>query len=394
MFDRVMFLTDFVIDVSSDTATFTMAQFGSQMSFLFLVIVISFALGLSTVQTAQLGQAVSVVWCGLAFLIGWRLLPDAPANHVLEEGRSLLTEGFVQIYHTVKNIQANFRHGLRWYLLGIVFGEAAVNSFTVVSVIYLDEQMGLSSTQIGLFFLVTLFFSLPGSILASIVTKKLDPNRSWQLVMVLMIIVTAGGAMVVETLPNMVAYAWGAVIGVLLGWFYPTENLFFSMCLPKGQEAVRTSAGKVFERVLSLNALLSSIAGAIRILRVLHPNPWLVTATDLHRLGGEWRSSNVRSGFNSFLLPDCDLFFALCRAMAGYTERKRSCMSFLFALIHGTRLESQSCYRAGFVSHHKERKHFVRRIASCRFCPNSSKSHPKSTSPVCLVHGNIIFVFI
>ena len=30
---------------------------------------------------------------------------------------------------------------------------------------------------------------------------------------------------------------WGFCVGVTLGWFYPTENLFFSCILPKGQEA-------------------------------------------------------------------------------------------------------------------------------------------------------------
>jgi MFS-type transporter involved in bile tolerance (Atg22 family) len=38
------------------------------------------------------------------------------------------------------------------------------------------------------------------------------------------------------------AYIWGACMGVLLGWFYSTEGLFFSMVLPKGQEAELTGS--------------------------------------------------------------------------------------------------------------------------------------------------------
>merc|ERR1712238_267593 len=32
-------------------------------------------------------------------------------------------------------------------------------------------------------------------------------------------------------------YIWGAVIGIFLGWFYPTANLFYSQCIPRKQEA-------------------------------------------------------------------------------------------------------------------------------------------------------------
>jgi MFS-type transporter involved in bile tolerance (Atg22 family) len=31
-------------------------------------------------------------------------------------------------------------------------------------------------------------------------------------------------------------YIWGFSIGIFLGWFYPTENVFFSLCLPVDQE--------------------------------------------------------------------------------------------------------------------------------------------------------------
>merc|ERR1712224_807908 len=49
------------------------------------------------------------------------------------------------------------------------------------------------------------------------------------------------GAFVLDALKvelaKSVSYAWAVFIGLGLGWFYPTGNLFFSMCLPKGQEA-------------------------------------------------------------------------------------------------------------------------------------------------------------
>ena len=221
-----------------DAAIFTMVQFGAQSAFLIVVIAVGIAAGLDDVATAQVGQAINTVWSSVAFFIGWRLLPNMPARRVVPEGHSLLAEGFRQIFRTAKHINKEYNHGLKWFLLAVIFAEAAANAFTVVAVIFLDEQVGLSATEIGIFFLTTLICSLPGSLMASHITKRLDPNKSWQLSMLFLVIWAGGGIFVVDVSPKYVAYLWSVGVGIGLGWFYPTENLFFSMCLPVGQEAV------------------------------------------------------------------------------------------------------------------------------------------------------------
>lgn len=181
-----------------------------------------------------------LIACGAeSFYLGWKILPSVPARHLLDSGRSLFTEGFAQVFRTTIKIQKVYSRGLRWFFLALILAEAASNAFTVVAVVYLDEQIGLSGTEIGIFFLLTLIASLPGCSIGSAVTGRLDPNRSWQLSMFFLGLWSAGGAIVVDQLPQWAAYLWGGGIGVLLGWFYSTENLYFSMCLPKGQETVR-----------------------------------------------------------------------------------------------------------------------------------------------------------
>jgi MFS-type transporter involved in bile tolerance (Atg22 family) len=221
-----------------------MVQFATQASFLVVVIAISLGLGLGTVETSQLSQGVSTLLCSLLFLIGWKLLPHVPAKHTLPEGRSLITIGFVQVYLTAKNINQQYSHGLRWFFLALILAESSTNAFIVVSVVYLDEHIGLSSGEIGIFFLITLIGSLPGAVLGARVTKRLDPNRSWQLCMLCFALWAAGGVVVIDATTKNVAFLWGAGVGAHLGWYYPTENLFFSMCLPKGQEAVRSVVGE------------------------------------------------------------------------------------------------------------------------------------------------------
>lgn len=219
------------------TATFTMVQFAAQALFLISVIVFSLALGFGNVKTAQLSQAISALWAGIGFAIGWMLLPSVPATNLLPEGHSLLTEGFVQVYRTALKIRKHYGRGLRWFLWGVVFGEAAANSFTIVAVVYLSDHLHMSATEIGIFFLIALVGTLPGAWLGAMVTRRLDPNRSWRLSMVFMTIMAVGGAVVVDLVPRYLVYIWGVGIGAILGWFYSTESLFFSMCLPRGQEA-------------------------------------------------------------------------------------------------------------------------------------------------------------
>ena len=134
-----------------------------------------------------------------------------------------------------------YPHGLRWFLLATVFAEAGANAFTVLAVVFLDDQLGMSGTQIGVVFLTTLVASVPGAKLGSFITAKTNPNTSLKINLVLFSVVTFAGAFALSGPERAyLAYVFGVFWGVILGWFYSTENLFFSMVLPKGQEAELT----------------------------------------------------------------------------------------------------------------------------------------------------------
>jgi len=197
------------------------------------------AIWVNDVLAAQVSQAVDTVWSGTCFYISWKLLESVPPRHVRTEGKSLIAEGFLQTARTVKDINRTYKKGTRWYFLALVFAESGANAFTVVSVVYLVEHLGFGSMLVGLFFLTSLVFTLPGSILAVRVTKKLDPKRSYRLSMIVLFFWSSIGAVLIDYIPfkEIFAFVWAVGIGICLGWFYPTEDLFFSMCLPKGQEA-------------------------------------------------------------------------------------------------------------------------------------------------------------
>uniref|UniRef100_A0A7S1UYJ8 Major facilitator superfamily (MFS) profile domain-containing protein n=1 Tax=Grammatophora oceanica TaxID=210454 RepID=A0A7S1UYJ8_9STRA len=218
-------------------STFTMVQFASQLIFAIVMTAIGFALSLDGVTSAQMAQGLNAVCITFSFVMSWRLLPRVPPSRELPEGRPLWIAGFIQVGQTAARIHRDFGQSLRWFFLALIFAEAAVNSFTTVSVIYLSEHVGLSAQEIGIFFLTTLVATLPGSVLGGFVTSRIQPKNSYRLCMLILVFVTIGGALILKSGAKAAAFIWGLCIGVMLGWYYPTENLFFSLCLPKGQDA-------------------------------------------------------------------------------------------------------------------------------------------------------------
>lgn len=123
-------------------------------------------------------------------------------------------------------------------MLATVFAQSSVGALTTVSVVYLSSEVGLNATDISLFFFVVLVGTIPGTKVASVISKRTNPNTSWQLSMVFLFVVLVIGGLTLDSAPNKyLSLVWGFFLGGVLGWFYPTENLFFSCVLPRGKEA-------------------------------------------------------------------------------------------------------------------------------------------------------------
>ena len=203
-----------------------------------LVIAVSLSLQFNDVQTGRLGQGFNTLTATTSFYYGWKLMPRVPAKHTLPEGRWMLTQGFIQNWNTAKEINRHYKKGLRWFLLSVVFGEAAANAFTIVSVVFLDEQLGLTGSQVGIFFFLALLGMIPGGKLSEFVTARTNPKRSWCLSMlVLFVLSTVGSLTLSKDNAFPFSYVWGFGIGILLGWYYPTEGMILSLCIPVGKEA-------------------------------------------------------------------------------------------------------------------------------------------------------------
>jgi MFS-type transporter involved in bile tolerance (Atg22 family) len=153
-------------------------------------------------------------------------------------GFRILAYGIRQNIRTAASIHRNYKKGLSKYLLATMFAQAGVAALTSTSVVYLSTEVGLNATDTLIFFLVVLIGTIPGTKLASLISKRVNPSTSWQLSMLSLFIAIVIGAFTLgDAASKYLSLVWGFIVGIVLGWFYPTENLFFSCILPKGQEA-------------------------------------------------------------------------------------------------------------------------------------------------------------
>ncbi|CAB9501117.1 Major facilitator superfamily [Seminavis robusta] len=220
------------------TTSFTMVQFSAETLLLVVVVGISLGLNMDDVETAHVAQAVSGSFIVVTFTLGWCYMPKVEARNVLEDGKSLVWEGFAQNWRTWKQINLHYKRSLKWFLLGIMFSEPATNAFTVVSVVFLNDQLKMAGNEIGLMLLMCLIAMIPGSLVFYCVAHSTNPNTSLCFSMIMLFIIAVGGAFTL-TPENAFpwAYIWGASIGLMLGCYYPSAKLFLSLVVPHGQEA-------------------------------------------------------------------------------------------------------------------------------------------------------------
>mmetsp|Transcript_26134 Transcript_26134/g.30354 ORF Transcript_26134/g.30354 Transcript_26134/m.30354 type:complete len:486 (+) Transcript_26134:142-1599(+) len=213
-------------------------MFGMESIYLVSVIGISIYYELGDVLTAQVAQVMNIVLSGFCYYYGWKFLTKKKARRELSKTEPLFLSGFLQVFRTASGISKHYGSSLGWFLLAVTFAEAGTNALTLVSVTYLKEAVEFSGTEIGIMFLIVIFCTIPGSAFGAWVTNKTNPKTSIKLQLVFFIIVNfAAFTTMTEPHHHHLAYYYGILWGISLGWFYPTESLIFSMIMPKGQEA-------------------------------------------------------------------------------------------------------------------------------------------------------------
>lgn len=208
----------------------------AQVCFLVVVIAVTGIAGFDDVQTGHFGQSFCTLCLLVFFSWGWKILPSRPPTQKVPEGHKLLLEGFRQNWRSLKKIHRHYK-SFQWFLIASALAEAGVSSLLPIAVTFLQGELNFSGTQVGIVFLISLLCSLPGTYGAAKVTEYLNPNSSLKLGLLVFAVVTAGGSFALTADRPYLGYVWGVLWGASLGWFYSSENLCFSLCIPSGHEA-------------------------------------------------------------------------------------------------------------------------------------------------------------
>lgn len=211
--------------------------FGGEVSYLFITVGVGTALDFDDVRLAQFGMLVCFLITLTFFWMSWRYMPSVPPQHELPEGRSLLLEGFRQNWMTCQRIQKEYKNGLRWFLLCVTFAEAGTTSLMPIAVTFLSEELGYSGSEIGISFFIAVTSITIGVTFTPGLVRRTDPNIALQVSLAVMCVVTVGGFFLMTKERRNLGFVWGGLWGLCLGVYYTCQRMFFSLCLPEGQDA-------------------------------------------------------------------------------------------------------------------------------------------------------------
>lgn len=222
------------------TASFTIIQYASTVIFLIVMIGWFYVLGLTDndIVSARIAQSVSAIITSVVFGWAWtRCFGERPPFQDVPPGSTLFTAGFKKVYHTTIRIYKNFS-ALKWFFVGIAFGEAASQSLATIAITYLTDVMLLNSTENGIAILLLFIGSVPGALISKKFSLRFHALWSAKVAVGIMAIIT-GLAALLLTGPGQqirvycIAVGWG--IGT--GWKYTAERTIICQIIPEGQDA-------------------------------------------------------------------------------------------------------------------------------------------------------------
>ena len=233
-------LTDDEIELVKLTASFTIVQYAATVIFLVVMIGLLYILGLTDdeVVSARIAQSVSAVVTSIVFGWAWtRCFGERPAFQDIPPGSTIWSAGFKKVYHTTIRIYKSFS-ALKWFFVGIAFGEAASQSLATIAITYLTDVMALNSTENGIAILLLFIGSVPGALISKKFTLCINALWSAKVSVGIMAAIT-GLAALFLTGPGQqirvycIAFGWG--IGT--GWKYTAERCIVCQIIPEGQDA-------------------------------------------------------------------------------------------------------------------------------------------------------------
>ena len=225
-------------EMGSFASDFNIIFYASIFLFLAMVHCVSQYLHLDEIGTCRASQITAVVCFIVFWIYPWKyLFTNRPALHEVPDGKSLISTGFVSVWHTVNDIYQNFPD-LGTFVLSLMFLNGALGSLLSISTTFLTDVMRLSYTQVMIVFFTACFSAIPGAVASNIFIKKIGPLQSYRLCVLVWAATTFSVAFVFEGKNE-----WGhvctfaAIWGFGYGFKDPIDMSIYTTIIPRGREA-------------------------------------------------------------------------------------------------------------------------------------------------------------
>jgi hypothetical protein len=147
----------------------------------------------------------------------------------------LFRAGLIQNYKTFTVI-AKDHPPLKWFLFTVIWGEAGNSGLIPVMITIMTHLANFQSTEVGIMFFISLTSAIPGLVIGTYVCKRYNPSISIKCNLTLLSIVTLTFGLCIRQDRVYLNYGAAVLWGALLGWYYSTQQLYFSSSLPPEQE--------------------------------------------------------------------------------------------------------------------------------------------------------------
>ncbi len=216
------------------------------------------SLGVSTADAVRISLASAGMWWAVFTVIPMLTLHNRQPQRRLPSGERYLTVGFKQLGHTLRRLP-QYPQTLLFLVAYLLYNDG-IQTVISLSSQFGSEELGMSTSELPLLFLMVQFVAFFGAIGFGILARRIGAKRA-----IIISLVIWSGVVIYAYSPLLATgrqfFAVGAVIALVLGGSQALSRSLFSLMIPKGQETEYFSLYEISERGTSwMGPLLFGLA--------------------------------------------------------------------------------------------------------------------------------------
>ena len=243
------FLSDIAPEEDRDTVSskgFALGYIGGGLLLALNLVLFTFAdrLGISTGLAVRVSLASAGVWWGAFALITFFGLRNRPPLRTRVAGKSILLQGFVELWHTARNM-VGYKQTLI-FVCSYLFFNDAVQTVIALAGQFGSDELHIPQGTMAAVILMVQILAFPGAMLFGWLAGRM--TAKWAIVLALVlwsVVVLAMYGVVYDTKGFVIA---AAGVALVLGGTQALSRSLFSQLIPTGHEAAYFSLYEIGDK--------------------------------------------------------------------------------------------------------------------------------------------------